>query len=409
MDLLYVFLRNKLAGTLCLDKKNRFIFKYDKAYLESEEPAPLSVVLPLTEATYTDDKSKPFFSNLLPEGIIRSIIAREKRVSENNDFALLRAVGGECAGAVSLQESKIPPEIVNEYDPVTDDELIRMMDESSIKPILISKDELRLSLAGAQNKIPLSYKEGHFYMPKGNSPSTHILKPATSIYPNLLENELFCMLLARRVGLSVPDVFLWEKDNHRAFVIERYDRYIEGETIYRLHQEDFCQAAGIPPDRKYENEGGPGVSTCMDIINRYCSIPILEKEKFINWIIFNYMIGNCDAHGKNISLLFTHHGTGLAPFYDLLSTTAYSELSTKFSMKIGRQKKINWVLRDHWKRFALETDIKFPMLEEMLTDISEKIRKQSILLQEEFNKKYGGHDTIKKICKNIDSQVELFK
>jgi serine/threonine-protein kinase HipA len=133
---------------------------------------------------------------------------------------------------------------------------------------------------------------------------------------------------------------------------------------------------------------------------------VVEKEKFINWIIFNYLVGNCDAHGKNISLLFTAQGTVLAPFYDLLSTLAYPELSKKMSMKLGRKKRIDWVLDEQWVRFAQETDIKFSMLKEMLTDMANKVRKHSEELIDEFSRLYGEHDIIKKICRLIDSQAK---
>ena len=185
------------------------------------------------------------------------------------------------------------------------------------------------------------------------------------------------------------------------------DRFIEDGTIYRIHQEDFCQAAGILPSRKYQNEGGPGISTCINLINRFCSIPVVEKEKFIKWIIFNYLIGNCDAHGKNISLLFTIHGTELAPFYDLLSTTVYPELSKKMSMKLGGKKRIDWVLNEHWVRFAQETDIKFSMLKEILIGMANKLQKHSEELKDEFSHSYGENDIINKICKFIDSQTKL--
>lgn len=162
MEKLNVFLLNKRVGKLWLNDRQEFVFRYDADYLESEGPVPISVSLPLSNELYEQSRVRSFFSNLLPEGELRSKIAREKKISVDNDFLLLKEIGGECAGAISLLENETPPDMENDYELIADDELNRMIDVSSVKPILINHGELRLSLAGAQNKIPLFYRRGIF-------------------------------------------------------------------------------------------------------------------------------------------------------------------------------------------------------------------------------------------------------
>jgi len=410
MEKLNVFMLNELVGRLCLKPDNNYIFTYDEKYLKLESAQPVSLSMPLKDESYDHDGARSFFTNLLPEGDLRVRIAREKKISEDNDFLLLKAIGGECAGAVSLAENESPPVDENEYEHLSEHDLIKMIGSSLRKPLLISHDELRLSLAGAQNKIPLRFKNEQFYLPKGNSPSTHILKLISPGFEGLVENELFCMKLAKRAGLDVPDVFIWEAGSCRAFIIERYDRYYDSrEWIHRLHQEDFCQITGTGPNRKYENEGGPGIQTCIDVINRFCSVPILEKKKFINWVLFNFFIGNCDAHAKNISMLYVNQEIKLAPFYDIVSTLIFPELSKKMAMHIGGKKQIDYLFKIHWERFANDVDIKYSTLQYELVSMAERLKIVSGELQETFIDTQDAAEVSSKIINVIRKQIRCIE
>lgn len=411
MEKLNVFLFNNLVGNLWVNERNDFVFEYNTAYLEKDGALPISVSIPLNEKNHDHLRVKSFFSNLLPESDLRAKIAREKKISEDNDFLLLKAIGGECAGAISIMETDRLPENDNDYEFLPEDELVKMIDTSLTRPILISHDQLRLSLAGAQNKIPLCFKDNKFYLPKGNSPSSHILKLTSPGFDGLIENELFCMKLAERTGLDVPNVSLWEKDSKKAFIIERYDRFSNNKSnLERLHQEDFCQVSGTGPNRKYENEGGPGFKECIAIINRYCSVPVIEKAKFINWVIFNFLIGNCDAHAKNISFLYSgnknsRQNINLAPFYDLVSTLTFPALSKKMAMHIGGKKQIDYVMKTHWERFADEIDIKYSTLENMFSNMSKTITIESEELLKSFGKTSETAEISGKIYTVITKQV----
>jgi len=378
-----VFLHNQLAGVL--SQKNRlFTFEYTSEYLASGHPIPLSATLPLTSDDHSSSRVKAFFSNLLPEGDLRNLIAKDRKISADNDFALLREIGGECAGAISLLPPGERPQPEATYLPLPDSHLADMIKSASLKPLIIHSDELRLSLAGAQNKIPVYYENGQCSLPKGGAPSSHILKIASPGFPDLIENEFFCMKLAEKAGLPVPRVFTWAYEGVKAFIIERYDRYRDDKgCLHRLHQEDFCQALGVMPDRKYENEGGPGYADCIKAINELCTTPVVEKNKFIDWMIFNFLIGNCDAHAKNVSLLYTQAGTALSPFYDLVSTLIYPELSKKMAMHIGGKSQINHLFSIHWQRLADDLQIsskqlsrKLKKMSRLLVSLTENIKKE---------------------------------
>ena len=227
------------------------------------------------------------------------------------------------------------------YRDVTE-ELERGLAENILQPQtnLISKMGTRLSIAGAQNKLPVLWKDNRFFVPEADSfePTNAILKPASPRFPDLHKNELFCMKLARAVGLDVPDAALVSFGDSLAYVVKRYDRVeVEG-GIKRLHQEDFCQALGVSRVHKYEENRGPGFAACGQLLLRPEVFDSAgARDNLIRCVLFNYLIGNCDAHAKNFSLIYDKNsGIRLAPFYDLVSTRAYPNLSPRFAMSIGK-------------------------------------------------------------------------
>lgn len=347
---LYVYLRNKKCGYLFSTPDKGIVFEYDIDYLSDTENHPLSVSLPFSKKTFSQKECIPYFYGLLPEGDVKKKIAAELHVSETSTLKLLEALGGECAGTVSFfkeEEIIIPPQeeylfCEENYLQIKREEIFQKIKNSPKIPVLMSEKEYRLSLAGAQEKIALTYINGNWYVPLNGAPSTHILKPARLDYPDLGINEYISMKLAKHYLGNVPEVdllsFTKEEETYQVFCIERYDRKIVFDSnairIQRVHQEDFCQALGIMSDNKYQNDGGPGLVDLISIIRDNSSSPIIDVQKCAEYFIFNFLIGNCDAHGKNYSLLYKD-GKQLAPAYDIVSTTVYPDLSKKLSMKIG--------------------------------------------------------------------------
>jgi serine/threonine-protein kinase HipA len=404
---LSVYLQNGFAGHLWLDDSRRFSFQYDPGYLKNPDAIPLSLSLPLRQEPYLADTARPFFSNLLPEGEVRSLIAKIKQISEHNDFKLLEAIGGECAGAVSIVPEHMTLSTKSDYTALSEQELEDIIEENAMRPLLILKDELRLSLAGAQNKIPVYIDDGRFYLTVGVAPSSHILKPQSIYFADVVQNEFFCMQLAEVVKLPVPRSFIWKGKKHIAYIVERYDRVrAKNGTVARLHQEDLCQVLGYMPDQKYEEEGGPSLAECGRILDRYSSQPILDKQALVKWVIFNYFIGNADAHGKNLSLVRGRNGSiRLAPFYDLISTRAYPEISQKTAMKIGKENRFDWIMERHWQQLADQLDLKYTYLKRLLKQLAGEIEITAEKAAKAIISQYDGEKTIQKIYEILNNHI----
>ncbi|TVP74931.1 MAG: type II toxin-antitoxin system HipA family toxin [Puniceicoccaceae bacterium] len=356
MKTLQVHLLGELVGILEQTPTGRIDFRYTEDWLQQEGAQPLSQSLPLEARVFEERECVGFFGGLLPEAHNREIIARNLGISARNDFAMLREIGGECAGAVSLHEvDTLELSSVRNYQFVSESVLADLLDQLPQRPLLAGQGEIRLSLAGAQNKLALYQGAEGFALPLHESPSTHILKPEIERFPDLVENEAYCLQLAGACGLPTSQAERVRVGKHRCLLVERYDRSVDEQgDILRLHQEDFCQALGIPSRIKYQNEGGPGLSDCFDLVRRSASSPGRVLMYLYHGVVFNYLIGNNDAHGKNFSLLYREVGGGdvvdLAPFYDLVSTASYPELSPKMAMKIGSQY-LPYKLRAHdWEQ-----------------------------------------------------------
>lgn len=403
---LRVYYRNKLLGRLWLDEKRRFTFQYNQEWLDREDAIPLSLSLPLKPDIFADDLSRPFFGNLLPEADVRKAVARNLGISEGNDFSMLEAIGGECAGAVSVLPAGVTTLDTGEYRAVDDKELHEIVGSLTVRPFLAGDEGVRLSLAGVQNKLPIYMKDNKIFLPMGSRPSSHIIKPPISGFPATVENEAFSMALAKRLGLPVPNSDIYRRMD-TLYVVERYDRVAySSKELIRLHQEDFCQAMGILPDQKYESEGGPSLESCFSLLREKSIRPAADIKELINWVIFNYLIGNADAHGKNLALLFTDKGITLAPFYDLLSTKVYDGLAVKLAMKIGGENRPDWIQLRHWERFAESTSIKSRLIINTLSHMSKIIVPIAKELAEEFVSRYGENDIIDKIIAVITKHVK---
>ncbi len=358
---LVVFIDHATVGHLWLDEKKTFCFQYAEGWLHTSS-IPLSLSLPLRWEPYLADESHPFFANLLPEQTIREVVARNVGVSPHNDFGLLEKIGGDCAGAVSLYSEGDQAPAEKRYTRLTNHELTQIIKELPLKPLLAGEKGFRLSLAGVQKKLPIFFADGQFALSQGEAPSNYIIKPPIETLDGTVENEAFCMALAGAIGLCVPNSFIYNfidsLDDPPIFAIERYDRAVGKDGLKRIHQEDFCQALGTLPEFKYEHEGGPSFVQCVKLLRNVSTKPGKDVMAVLDWLIFNFLIGNSDAHGKNISFLLLPQGPVLAPFYDLLSTRIYAHygLTTAMAMKIGAEVDPDKVTKKNW--VALADDIK---------------------------------------------------
>lgn len=353
---LEVYLHGRLAGALLRKGNGNLQFHYDEAYAEAKGP-PLSVNLPLRAEAYPHRDCLAFFGNLLPEEHVREQVALATGISAANDYKLLERFGGDVAGAVTLLPLDHDEGAADSVEALSAERLDQLLTELPQRPLAVDeKGEVRMSLAGAQSKLPVVEIEGGFALPHGSErPTTHILKPEPERFPGLVANEFFCMRLAAEAGLQVAKVERAETTSGLPFlIVTRYDRDLTHEPIRRLHEEDFCQALGKLYVEKYQHEGGPGVREAMALIDEQSMAPARDRQQLWLALAFNVLIGNCDAHGKNYSLLYDSPAPSLAPFYDLLSTAVYEELTTRLAMSIDGATHLEEVDSPAWAKLAKE-------------------------------------------------------
>lgn len=347
-------------------------FAYTDEWLADPDAFGISLSLPRVREL-DPRRARSFFANLLPEANVRTLVCRRLGISEDNDFALLEAIGGECAGAFTIvPEGTDPVSAAGDYELLEPKKLAELARGYEALPAVDGHGRVRLSLAGAQDKLPVLEDGGRFYLPLGSSPSTHILKFPNRHFKQLPANEVLVTELARRVGLPVV-VTRWERIGREGLcVVQRYDRVRDGGQVRRLHQEDLCQALGVAPAKKYEQEGGPSFVTCVDVVREHSLEPLTDVQALLRWLAFLAVAGNADGHAKNLSLLHDD-GWMLAPFYDLVCTRAYDRIDRRLAMRIGGESDPDRLRRPHFEACARELALKPGWLVNAVVTMAESI------------------------------------
>ena len=362
------------VGLLSLDRHGEMRFAYSEAWLADETAPPVSFSLPKRQQPFSRRKARPFFEGLLPEEEQRETIAAALGISKGNEFRLLESLGGEVAGALTLWPTgealpNTPDAKAN--TPLSETDIIALLDRLPKRPFLAGECGLRLSLAGAQSKLPVVLIDDQITLSAPGQPTTHILKPPIARFESTTENEAFAMRLASKLGLDVAAVEFRAVADRPYLLVERYDRTIDSDgQVRRLHQEDFCQALGVFTERKYASEGGPTFKTSFDLVRSVCTRPAVELLKLLDAAIMQILIGNADAHGKNYSLLHRNDGIVLAPLYDLLCTVGYPDLSPTFAMKIARCGTLADLKLGDWESFAKEAGLASPFVRRRVKEIA---------------------------------------
>ena len=348
-------------------------------------------------------KYAEFFAGILPEESKRELVAKNLGISKTNDFIMIERIGGECAGAITFikQGEKLPEDNYN-YKNLSEENILHLLEILPSHPLLAGEDGVRLSLAGAQDKIAVTIKNGEISIPLGGAPSTHILKPENPRFEGLVDNEAFCMRLSKAIGLPTARVETRSAKGKRYLLVERYDRIINpSKVVERLHQEDFCQALGVASEMKYQTEGGPSLKNCFELLRGASTLPAIDLVNLLDGVIFNLLIGNNDAHGKNFSFLYQNNQTRLAPFYDLLSTLYYPNLSKKMAMKIGKESDSSKITTENFDRMAEDCNLSKPLVKQHVVIVAEKVL-------DKLSEVNFGSDPEEKLCYLIENRCKLF-
>ncbi|HEY9788791.1 MAG TPA: type II toxin-antitoxin system HipA family toxin [Candidatus Obscuribacterales bacterium] len=408
--LLSVRLNGEPVGTLEQIKDGKMRFEY------ASNARQISFQFPLSKTRYGNMPCELYFGGLLPESEeARRAIASKFNINPNSTFALLRAIGRDCAGAISLHEPEDP--IVAdtfhpiEIRPLPDKELAKHIRDLPRKPLFIGLEGLRLSLAGVQEKAALCVIGGQIGLPLQETPTTHILKPAILRFPGSVQNEYLCLRTAANLKLPVPRVEVRKSDGEIYLLVERYDRKVDDQgRILRIHQEDFCQALGFR--EKYQRRGGPGFTDCFALLMN-TAIPVIDRRLLMEAVILNYLIGNADAHGKNFSVLYDgEHGTRLAPFYDILCTQVYEDLSEDMCMKIGEHYNFSDVVASDWEKLCKTAAFSLPETKRLISkhtnDVFRAVKEERALLRKtEFDHEILDQ-VVMRVEKNCSRLEKLF-
>jgi serine/threonine-protein kinase HipA len=356
-----VYLSDEHVGVLERRGPKRYRFRYGDDIRARYETGAivLSASLPVQEEEFTPAQARPFFDGLLPEGAVRSSLAHSLEASEEDGFALLEALGADCAGAVVvLPKGEMPRHGQGAIRPLGEEDLAQLIVELPEHPLGIDgrATRVRLSLGGIQEKLVLVRSpDGEFGQPLEGAPSTCILKPEHGRYPEIVANETFCLRLASSAGLDAARAEPLEIAGRPCLYVERFDRTLVGDgRIVRLHQEDMCQALAVVPVDKYEASGGPSIAAIVQLL-RDTGSPRAAADilKVLEAVLLNFLIGNSDAHGKNLALLYEPSaGVRLAPLYDLVSTQVYESSEPALAMRLGGVEDPKQVDMDAWRRLG---------------------------------------------------------
>ncbi len=383
------------VGTITGQGPSDSVFRYDESYLQDQDAAAISLSLPLREDPFSAQQTSSFFEGLLPEGFTRRAIAQWMHADEGDYLTILHGLGRECLGAISIREEGETTD--RYYERITKTQIQELAAEGASKSAEIVT-QTHLSLTGASGKVGLYYDADHneWYLPHGTAPSTHIVKQSHIRLDHLVTNEQLSLSTAARCQITVPQSFIINmgqgREDEVLFATRRYDRLISNEydlaqipvspsskersrrrggtsaktadahTLprpLRLHQEDFAQAMGIPSHAKYERKQSGYLKSMFDLLRRCSANPIEDQLQLWDRIVFNWLIGNTDAHIKNFSLLYAPSlkSIRLAPAYDIVSTTVYEQSTKEMSFHIGRNILIDEIGRDSFQAAARDAGL----------------------------------------------------
>lgn len=387
---LAVYAQQRRMGLLRSSRSGALEFLYDPAWLAYSEAFPMSLSLPLNEKAYRTNEIVPFIDNLLPddEGVRRAIAMRVN-ASGTDPFALLWELGRDCVGALQFLPADEEPvwHAIPEGESLSEEQIERLLSSLGTSPLGLSRDtEFRISVAGAQEKTALLRTPEGWKLPRGTTPSTHILKPAIGMRDGVdlatsVENEYLCMLLVAEVGLSTANVAMSRFGEVKALVVERFDRMWVDEALVRLPQEDICQALSVPVFRKYDANGGPGMAQVLDLLLQ-SDAPEEDRKRFLQACYLFWVLGATDGHAKNFSLAMGRQGTfTLAPLYDVMSLQYNVDLRQvngreyRVAMAVGtdRHYKVDEISPRHFVQSAMDAGVSRSSANAWIGEVAQKV------------------------------------
>ena len=344
-----VYVGSSKVGSYTREPGGATSFRYDPDWLSSEKAFPISLSMPLSDRVWSGEGATSYFDGLLPDDrTVREKIAAREQADSAGIFDLLAVIGRDCVGALRFVPEGLEPGDPTEmsYRPVDDNEIATRIASLGNTPLgMQADDDFRLSIAGVQEKTAFLRIDNQWQLPLGPTPTSHIFKPAMKTSPSGADfsdtpwNEWLCLVLCRALGLESANAEILIFDGNPAIVVERFDRTWKNGVIYRLPQEDICQALGVPPARKYQSDGGPGIVDVLQFLNGAVA-PHEDRMAFMKAQIVFWLLAAIDGHAKNFSIFLSPGGYRLAPLYDVMSAAPWPEFpdqKIKLAMALGNK------------------------------------------------------------------------
>ncbi len=409
MTNLPLYFEQRCVGTVDVDK-NGPGFSYDRNWIGLRGAFPISITMPLRSERIAPDIFLPWAANLLPESEQLRTLGQLLGMARSDVIGLLSAIGGDTAGALSIGQPGRTASV--QWRPVGGPEdLERIIEELPNKPFLVGEEGVSMSLAGVQTKLAVAIDAaGRVCIPINGSPSTHILKPDSPRLWGGVQNEAFCLTLARRLKIPTPNISTGQVGKRSYLLVQRYDRTLVGGRWRRLHQEDYCQALGKPPSAKYESNQtgipGPTLKDIFELTRRH--LPPTDIVRLLDMVVLNVLACNTDAHAKNYSIMLRGNGASLAPMYDIMCGEVWENVTKNLAQKIAGKSRGEYLMGRHWQRFARECGLNpRQVLERISTLAKSAIAEAGAAESEVVAMQAGGHAILNQTRQAVEGRAQL--
>jgi serine/threonine-protein kinase HipA len=409
MATLPVYFEQRLVGAIDVDKSGPG-FRYDPDWIVLRGAFPISISMPLKSDRIASETFLPWAANLLPEAEQLRTLGQILGMARSDVIGLLSAIGGDTAGALSIGQPGRTATV--QWRPIAKPEdLERLIEDLPNKPFLVGDEGVSMSLAGGQTKLAVAIDDsGRICIPLNGSPSTHILKPDTPRLCGSVQNEAFCVTLARRIKLPTSSITTGQAGKRTYLLARRYDRADVGGRWRRLHQEDYCQALGKPPTAKYETNqtgiSGPTLKDMFELTRRHM-LPS-DIVRLLDLIIFNVLACNTDAHAKNYSIMLRGNGASLAPMYDVMCGEVWENVTKKMVQKIGDATRAEHLTGRHWQQFADECGLNPRQVLDRVAALAKSVIAEAEMAESEVAAMpAGGHSIMNQSRQTIERRAQL--
>jgi serine/threonine-protein kinase HipA len=391
-----VYFEQRPVGAIDVDKSGPG-FTYDRAWIALRGAFPISTAMPFLPERFGPEIFMPWAANLLPENEQLRTLGQLLGMARSDVVGLLSAIGGDTAGALSIGQPGRTSSV--QWRPLASPlEIEAVLDDLPNKPFLAGEEGVSMSLAGAQSKLAVAVDEqGRICIPMNGSPSTHILKPDSPRLPGSVQNEAFCLTLARRLKIPTPDITTGKAGRRAYLLTKRYDRTDVGGRWRRLHQEDFCQALGVPPSAKYEANRtgipGPTLKDMFELTRK--RLPAMEILRLFDIVVINVLCANTDAHAKNYSIMIRGNGASLAPTYDIMCGEVWGSVTKNLAQKIAGKSRGDDLDMQDWQHFARDCGLNPKQVVERVADLARVVIAEAAAAAAEVAAMPGGpHDIL---------------